>query len=141
MSLRRALVGFVAAGCLFLLVEVFIEHSEVLKEKPVAWAPIIVLSLSLLASLWAFAQWQSLPQRAFQIASLLLLLVGVAGLYFHNAERFESHERAERAEREHPGEVESHEEEHHAPPLAPLAISGMGVLGLMATYPKWQREE
>ncbi|MFA0745222.1 MAG: hypothetical protein LASZOEIN_002030, partial [Candidatus Fervidibacter sp.] len=31
-------------------------------------------------------------------------------------------------------------EEHHAPPFAPLSLTGMGVLGLMATYPKWKPE-
>ncbi len=142
MSLRRALIGFVAAGCLFLLVEVMIEHREVFSEKPIAWTPIIVLALSLLACLWALAQWKPSALKAVQVVSVLLLLVGIGGLYFHNAGRLgleqeeheaEIHESAEHRERE--------SEEHHAPPLAPLAISGMGVLGLMATYPKWQREE
>lgn len=139
MPLRRALVGFVGVGCLFLFVEVLMEHREVVGEYKIAWAPIIVCGLSLLTSLWAFAQWKPLSQKALQFISLLLLLVGVMGLYFHNAQRLglereaESHESIEH--KEHEGE------EHHSPPLAPLAISGMGVLGLMATYPKWKQEE
>ncbi len=143
MSLRRALVGFVAAGCLLLLVEVLIEHREVLGEKPIAWSPIVVCGLALLVSLWAFAQWQPLAQKALQIASVLLLLVGIGGLYFHNAGRLGLEREEHKAETHEAAEHGEHEEgeEHHAPPLAPLAISGMGVLGLMATYPKWQREE
>lgn len=142
MSLRRALVGFMAAGCLFLLVEILIDHREVFGEKPVAWMPIIVCSLALLASLWAIAQWQPSAQKALQVASVLLLLVGLAGLYFHNAERLKGkvHEAEEHEVVEH-GKGGGHSEEHHAPPLAPLALSGMGVLGLMATYPKWQGEQ
>lgn len=142
MSLRRALVGFLASGCLFLLVEVFVEHREVFGEKAVAWSPIIVCGLALLVSLWAFAQWQPTAQKAVQIASLLLLIVGIAGLYFHNAERLsgEEHERERHETVEHE-RGEGHSEEHHAPPLAPLALSGMGVLGLMATYPRWKSEE
>ena len=140
MSLRRALVGFLAASCLFLLVEVLYEHREVVGEKPIALAPAVVCALAILASLWAFAKWQPQAQKALQVVSVLLLLVGLAGVYFHNAERLkgEHHEEHEAVEQ---GEKEEHGEEEHAPPLAPLALSGMGVLGLIVTYPNWRREE
>ena len=54
MTLRRALVGFVAAGCLFLLLEVVPSHREVVREKLVAAVPTIVSVLGLLAFAVAF---------------------------------------------------------------------------------------
>ncbi|MCS7265233.1 MAG: hypothetical protein NZ805_10420 [Armatimonadetes bacterium] len=142
MSLRRALVGFVAAGCLFLMIEILISHREVFGEKPVAWSPIIVSVLGLLTSLWAFARWQPLAQKAFQVVCFLLLIVGLAGLYFHNHELFEGeHKETEGHAALGHEKGEGRGEEHHAPPFAPLSLSGMGILGLMATYPKWKQDE
>lgn len=137
MSLHRALVGFLAASCLFLLVEVVYEHREVIGERPIALAPAVVCVLAVLVSLWAFAKWQPQAQKALQVVSVLLLIVGLAGIYFHNAERLKGEHHEEHEASEH---KEGHEEKH-APPLAPLALSGMGILGLIVTYPKWRQEE
>jgi len=140
MSLRRALVGFLAASCLFLLIEVLIEHREVFGERPIAWAPIVVCALTILTSFWAFAQWQPKARKALQVVSVLLLLVGLSGVYFHNADRLKGEHREEHEVIEH-GEKEGGGDEHAPPPLAPLALSGMGILGLIATYPHWRQEE
>ncbi len=56
MSLRRALVGFLTASCLLLLIEVAYEHQEVVGERPIALAPMIVCVLAILVSLWASAK-------------------------------------------------------------------------------------
>lgn len=136
MTLRRALIGFVAAGCLFLLLEVVPSHREVVREKFVAAVPTIVSVLGLLAFAIAFWAWNTTTRRIVQIVSVLLLLAGILGVYFHNAERLGvGREREEHKAEEHEGG-----EEHHAPPFAPLSLTGMGVLGLMATYPKWKEE-
>jgi fatty acid desaturase len=135
-TLRQALVGFVAAGCLFLLLEVVPSHREVVREKLVAAVPTIVSVLGLLAFAVAFWVWNATTRRIVQVVSVLLLLAGILGVYFHNAERLG-------IEREHEErETEEHErsEERHAPPFAPLSLTGMGVLGLMTTYPKWKPE-
>jgi fatty acid desaturase len=126
----------VAAGCLFLLLEVVPSHREVVREKLVAAVPTIVSILGLLAFAVAFWAWNATTRRIVQVVSVLLLLAGILGVYFHNAESLGiGREHEER-------ETEEHErgEEHHAPPFAPLSLTGMGVLGLMATYPKWKPE-
>jgi fatty acid desaturase len=126
----------VAAGCLFLLLEVVPSHREVVREKLVAAVPTIVSILGLLAFAVAFWAWNATTRRIVQVVSVLLLLAGILGVYFHNAERLGiGREHEER-------ETEEHErsEERHAPPFAPLSLTGMGVLGLMATYPKWKPE-
>jgi predicted RND superfamily exporter protein len=141
MSLRKALVGFLAASCLFLFVEVLYEHREIVSERPIAFAPLVVSALAVLVSLWAFAKWQPQAQKALQVVSVLLLLVGLAGIYFHNAERLKGEHHEEEHEAVEHGKGESHGEGEHTPPLAPLAFSGMGILGLIVTYPHWRQEE
>ena len=131
MTLRRALVGFVAAGCLFLLLEVIPSHREVVREHLVAAVPTIVSVLGLLAFAVAFLAWNATTRRIVQVISVLLLLTGILGVYFHNAERLGMERGHEEQAEEH-----KHDEEHHAPPFVPLSLTGMGVLGLMATYPK-----
>ena len=136
MSLRRALVGFVAASCLFLLLEVIPSHREVVREHLVAAAPTIVSVLGLLAFAVAFWAWNATTRRIVQVVSVLLLLAGILGVYFHNAERLG----VEREDEEREAEEHERGEEHHALPFAPLSLMGMCVLGLMATYPKWKEE-
>lgn len=140
--MRKAVVGFLVLGCIFLFIETVIEHREVFGEKPISWMPVVVSLLGLIASAWAFTQWQQLSIRALQVVSVLLLIVGLGGLFFHNAERLGFGEReAMHEEEKHSETHEEEHEEHHAPPLAPLAFSGMGFLGLIATYQHWREEE
>lgn len=128
MSLRRALVGLMAVGCLLALIESVTAHREVVREHLIAAAPTIVSALGFLVGSAAFLWWRPKVWRAVQGIALLLVLVGVVGLYFHNAGRLL-------------GEREAEHEEHHAPPpLAPLVLTGMGILGFMATYPHWHPE-
>lgn len=144
MTLRRSVIGFVALSCLFLLVEVVIEHREVFGEKPIAWAPVVVCLLGLVTSTFAFARWSLTSMRALQIASSLLLIVGLVGLFFHNSHRLglgEGEAEVREAEHQHPESHEGEHEEHQPPPLAPLALSGIGFLGLTATYQQWRKEE
>jgi hypothetical protein len=76
----------------------------------------------LLAFAVAFWVWNATTRRIVQVVSVLLLLAGILGVYFHNAERLG-------IEREHEErETEEHErgEEHHAPPFAPAIVNGHG---------------
>lgn len=63
--------------------------------------------------------------------SVLLSLVKLGGIYFHNLERLkgehhEEHKAIEHGERKEHGKGEEH--------IPPLALSGMGILGLIAAY-------
>jgi|GEM_PF-874297 len=147
MSLRRALVGLMAVGCLLALIESVTAHRAVVRENLIAAAPTIVSALGFLVGSAAFLWWRPKVWRAVQGIALLLVLVGVVGLYFHNAGRLLGEREAEHEEHHvHNagrllGEREAEHEEHHAPPpLAPLVLTGMGILGFMATYPHWHPE-
>ncbi len=98
-----------------------------------AAVPTIVSVLGLLTFAVAFLAWNAKTRRIVQVVSVMLLLTGVSGVYFLNTERLG-------IEREHKAEEHEGSEEHHALPFAPLSLTGMGVLGLIATYPKWKEE-
>lgn len=129
MSLRRALCGFAAVSSLVLSVETFLDHRGVVGEHLIAWAPILVSLLGLFVFAVVFLRWHPKLFRLVQGVGVILIFVGLLGLYFHNAERFG-------ISREPGGP----KEEHTAPPLASLALSGLGFLGVMATYPHWREE-
>ncbi len=145
-TLNRLLFAFLTAGFLFLATETFLEHSGILGKKPPALIPVAFSVVALLVSAAAAAAWPSNPARLVRAFFVLPLLVGLAGLYFHNEDRLEGHAAlpaaiADEEEGEHDESgstaADGHEEDHHPPILAPLAFVGMGVLGLLAAARRW----
>ncbi|MCS7224433.1 MAG: hypothetical protein NZ959_07745 [Armatimonadetes bacterium] len=136
MKLSRALCGFIAGGGVFLLFETVIGHQGILSQHPVAGLSVVASLLCIIAAFNAFLQPRPMGWTLLQVVSVIVILIGVAGIYFHNASRLGLGPRQEvRA-------VEGDNEERGkgVPPLAPLSLSGMGILGLMATHPRWREE-
>lgn len=157
MTLRRALFGFIAASCLFLLVEMIDSHEEV--KNTVAWLPAVVTSLAAAVGLAAFFQWREQRWRlALLGVGVILIVVGVLGFFLHTGGEFRlsseegwrvpterngpalyvsslgaaQGDRAFAREEDEGEEGEEDEDEGKAPPLAPLSLAGVGILGLMA---------
>ncbi len=135
MGLPRALSGFIAIAGLFLLIETVLEHREVFSEQLVAWVAVVGSVLGLIAGAVAFFKWNDSTVKSLRMVSGFLILVGLGGLYFHNAHRLGVGRAG--GEREEKPEAE----ERGAPPLAPVSFSGVGVLGLMASHPRWRDDE
>ncbi len=161
MTLRRALFGFIAASCLFLLIEMIDSHGDA--ENSVTWLPVAVTSLATVVSLAAFLQWREQRWRlALQGAGVVLIIVGLVGFFLHTGGEvgldLEVRQRVP-VERDgsalyvgSPGaelggpafddddededdddEGEEDDDEGEGPPLAPLSLVGVGILSLMAT--------
>jgi hypothetical protein len=145
-TLNRLLCAFLASGLLFLLVEVWIEHYEKLREEPFTWIPLVAGLIGLPLCTVTAWRWSPALIRATQAFCLALLLVGVGGVFFHNEERFEGVEigLTDRAwadgDDEGRGGIRGERGEKEPPPLAPFSFAGMGVLGLLATLRRWPAE-
>ena len=161
MTLRRALFGFIAAASLFLLVEMLDSHGEVensIAWVPVGMTSLST-AVSLVAFLqWKERRWR----LALQGVSVLLIAAGLLGFFLHRDADFrqslearqsvpieaagspayvsssgvaqggQAIDNEEGEEGEGGGEGEGEEDEGGAPPLAPLSLAGLGILGLMA---------
>ena len=161
MTLRRALFGFIVASCLFLLVELLDAHGNVENSiiwVPIAAAS-LAAAAGLVAFLqWRARPWR----LALQGVSVLLIAAGLLGFFLHRDGAFslsleargsvpierggpplyvssfpvttggQAVDNEEGEEGEGGGEGEGEEDEGGPPPLAPLSLAGVGVLGLMA---------
>ena len=140
-SLNRLIAFLVAGGFLFLLIETRIEHDEVLKKHLPAYVPMLFSAVGFVLALVTGFSWKERWIRVLHVYLFIVLLVGLGGIYFHNAERVFGEEDHETAAVQRIGaEHEENEEESHTPLLAPLAFTGLGVVGLLGTYRRWRAE-
>lgn len=135
LTLNRMIAYLIAGGFFFLVIEIRIEHNEVLDEKSVAFIPIIFSTLGMVIAVLAALRWQEIWIRILQVYLFLALAVGITGVYFHNEDRFEE-EKTEMARRD---DDPSHEKDL-PPMLAPFAFVGLGAVGLLGTLRRWEAE-
>ncbi len=155
MTLRRGLFGFIAASCLFLLIELIDSHGDT--DDSITWLPVVVTALATVVSLAAFLQWRErLWRLALQGAGLILIVVGLVGFFLHTGGELSLHVGApQTAAMESDGSVlyvdapgavqnaqsfdddddddhDDDDDDDDEPPLAPLSLVGVGILSLMA---------
>ncbi|OFV81526.1 MAG: hypothetical protein A2Y78_03535 [Acidobacteria bacterium RBG_13_68_16] len=134
LSINRLIVIFCTLGFLFLVVDTFLEHIEAFKDEPLAWIPVAFSVVGLAIAGIASARWNETWIRLLHWCFIAALAVGAAGVCLHVADQFESEE-------ERVAEHGDDTEEHKLPPiLPPLAFTGLGAFGLIATLRKWQAE-
>lgn len=141
LSMNRLIAFLVAGGFLFLFIETRIEHHDVLSEKLIAYAPIVFSALGfIIASLAAF-KWQEKWIRVLHIYLFLALAVGLGGMYFHNEDRLKGKaDTSSEIKDDDMQEDEKNVEETTPPILAPVAFTGLGVVGLLGTYRRWKAD-
>jgi hypothetical protein len=78
--LRRGLLALLAFGFAGILVElVLLEHHE----EPAQWVPVVLLSVSLVATAWHWWDGGRRSLRFFQAVMILLVLAGTVGVLLH----------------------------------------------------------
>lgn len=122
---RFDLMLFTVFGFLFLWLDVLIGHASAKFQNPFMWLPVVVLPVScLLALLTAFR----CTDRFIKIVNMLcalVILIGLIGFGFHLHQLMEDFHGTM--------QWEIMVRLMRYPPLmAPIAISGLGVLGLLA---------
>jgi hypothetical protein len=127
--IRRGILAVLAFGCVGLIGELLLlEHYAEINQLP----PLILLSLTLAIILMHWIGKGALSLRALQVVSLLLVLVGVVGMYLHLGSNIEF-------ERELSPEIVGmpfwiNVLRGATPTLAPGTLVQFGLLGLLYAY-------
>jgi len=156
-TLNHLVVLLLMGAFALLLIEVRSLHHAVLREHAIAWAPIAYSGLMLVAIAIAVPLWDRGGRRALFWAFAPALVIGPVGCWFHNDGRplhglgrelaawarpigppagEESQESGAQ-----PAHEDAPEDEGGPPALAPLAIAGLGLLGMLACARRFQPPE
>jgi hypothetical protein len=131
--LARILILILAGAFAGLMVDIRVEHVDVVREKAVGWIPIIYSGFMTLACFVAFVVWTTTSRRIMIALFLLALVVGGMGFYFHNHGKLAQVIKTEISAWTDP--TMNHSEE--PPQVAPLAFAGLGVLGILASLKRF----
>ena len=115
---------FIAAAFLFLWIDLFLGHTSQGLHHPAMWLPLVFLPCAIVISLIRTITDSVFLRRLFQLFSLGAFIVGLLGFGFHFA----------RLWRDLNGPIQWDvliRLMRYPPLLAPLAVSGVGILGLL----------
>jgi len=133
LSLARVLILILAGAFAGLMIDIRVEHVDVVHERPVAWVPIIYCGVMTIACLVAFGFWNKVARRIMLPLFLAAFVVGGMGFYFHSHGDFEKVIKTSVSAWTDPNMNHS-----DAPPqVAPLAFAGLGVIGVLASLERF----
>ena len=133
-NIQRLLLLALIGGILLLLVEVRFEHSAVMGEKWQSWIPCVYLPALLFLTPLAMVFFLRFGQKLIIVLFSGLMAVGLMGFWFHSKGKpIQKVWHVIATDLEQPGHVKvSEEEEDTTPPvLAPLALMGLGSIGIL----------
>lgn len=133
MTLARRIAGTLVLGAGFLLCEIRFEHREVLGETWRSWIPLCCAALLLALGIPAWFAWSRGGRKVLAALFAVALAVGLLGAWFHSGGRPDRIVvRVARAWALPPGQDGGIKAGSAPPLLAPLAFTGLGLLGLLA---------
>lgn len=131
----RRVIGLIAAGFLFLWGDIALGHfSDTGPKHPAMWVPLLFLPCAALIATRAAMHTLPAEQRLFWVVCQLAVLIGIAGFAFHLV----------RFVRELKGVIQWGvlvRLMRYPPLFAPLAVSGLGVLGVLISDPQARRAQ
>ena len=133
LSLARVLVLLLGGAFVGLMVDIRVEHVDVVRERSIAWLPIIYSGFMAIACHVAFVLWNKSTRLAMRLLFLLALVLGGMGFYFHNHGNLKKVILTSIHAWTDPKMNHS-----DAPPqVAPLAFAGLGVIGILASLKRF----
>jgi hypothetical protein len=134
--LQKGLLLALLCGILLLLVEIRFEHSTVMGEKWQSWIPVIYLSALVILTPLAMAFLRSFGQILLVVLFSGLIIVGTLGFFFHGKGKpVQQVWHVIATDLEQPGHVKVSDDEETTPPiLAPLALAGLGTIGVLVCF-------
>lgn len=131
-NIQIAQLGLLLGGIFLLLVEIRFEHQAVLADKWQAWIPIAYLALALLLGTVALVCLKSFGKNLLIVLFSGLAALGIAGFCFHSLGKpVKQLSEVVSVDFSTPGQLKSDDgQDSHPPLLAPLALVGLGLLGI-----------
>jgi uncharacterized membrane protein len=131
--LARVLILILAGAFVGLMVDIRAEHVEAVRQRPIAWLPIIYCAFMTISCLAAFAFWSKTSRIIMIPLFLLAFVVGGMGFYFHNHGDFGQVIKTSVSAWTDPTMKHS----DGPPQTAPLAFAGLGVIGILASLKRF----
>jgi hypothetical protein len=133
LPLARVLILVLAGAFAGLMVDIRVEHVDIVRERSVAWLPIIYSGFMAIACVVAFGFWNKTARRIMLPLFLLAFVVGGLGFYFHNHGDLKEVIKTSINAWTDPNMNHS-----DAPPqVAPLAFGGLGAIGILASLKRF----
>ena len=131
--LPRIFMFILANAFVGLMIDIRVEHVDVVRERSIAWLPIIYAGFMTLACIFAFIFWKRSTRMIMLPLFIAALIVGGLGFYFHN------HGNPQKviatSVRAWTDPNLNHSD---APPqLAPLAFAGLGAIGMITLLERY----
>jgi hypothetical protein len=133
LTLARLLIFILAGGFGGLMVDIRVEHVDVVREHSIAWLPIIYSGIMAIACMAAFVFWNKTARLIMIPLFLLAFVVGGLGFYFHNHGNFIEVARTSLHAWTDPNMNHSDD----PPQVAPLAFAGLGLIGIVASLKRF----
>jgi hypothetical protein len=122
-----------AGAFIGLMVDLRVEHVDVVREHSIAWLPIIYSAFMTVACLVAFAIWNKTTRLIMLPLFALAFIVGGMGFYFHNDGNLK-----EVLKTSVNAWTDSGMNLPDGPPqMAPLAFAGLGLIGVLASLKRF----
>jgi hypothetical protein len=131
--LPRILILILAGAFLNLLIDIRVEHVDVVRERTIAWLPILYSAIMAVAALFAAAFWNNTSRRIMLALFLLAFVVGGTGVYLHN------HGNLTKVLQTSVNAWTDPNIKHvkGPPQIAPLAFAGLGLIGILASLKRF----
>lgn len=131
--LHRLVLSLLIGSFIILLADIRYEHRAVLAEKWESWIPIFFLMFSALIGTLGLFFYRSFGKLALILCFLCATGIGIVGFFLHGkGQPLSRLKHVIEQDFKEPGHLEL--EEEYPPILAPLAITGLGLLGLSICF-------
>jgi hypothetical protein len=138
-SLNRIMVLLLLGGLASLMLDIRWEHRVELGRQWETWIPLVYVGLMLIAGVVGLYKWNSWGRRVLQVGFSLGLIVGALGVWFHGGnDHVGSVLRVLTAWRVPLGTNGGVKVGSTPPELAPLAVVGLGLIGLLVCSKRFQ---
>jgi hypothetical protein len=135
---QKAAVVLLMVGLGLLLVEVRFEHQVVLAKKWQSWIPLFYAMTMIAVGAASLAFWDMWGRKIMLAGLLMGAMVGLLGFWFHSkGDPAKAISKVVRVISSRPGRIPT--DSDGPPPLAPLAVMGLTLLGAVICMPEGAR--